>query len=159
MTVSMKTQQPWVELGPMPGHAELGLSLPLSVREGQWRWGWWWGRGRGRCRGLRGRGLLARRHRKTSAESETRSSPGRQPLGTPLDGRTPLQEGHRQPHTLGQSGGPGAFTYTHNLCPAEALPITLLHASSESVAGREMGERACAEPPGLTVCECECVCV
>lgn len=67
------------------------LSLPLSIRAGQWRWGRWRGRGRGRCRGLRGRGLRERRHRNTSADSETKSSPGRQPLGTPLDGRMPLQ--------------------------------------------------------------------
>lgn len=69
------------------------LSLPLSVRAGQWRWGRWRGRGRGRCRGLLGRGLRERRHINTSADSETKSSPGRQPLGTPLDGRMPLQVG------------------------------------------------------------------
>lgn len=105
-----------------PGWAR--LSLPLSVRAGQWRWGWWRGRGRGRCRGLRGRGLRERRHRNTSADSETKSSPGRQPLGTPLDGRMPLQvgdgrSGDRQPDSSGQSG---ACARSHTLLHTKLLP-------------------------------------
>lgn len=125
VTISMQTQQPWglwvLKLGRVC-HARVRwarLSLPLSVRaELQWRWGRWRGHGRGRCRGLLGRGLRERRHRKTSADSETKSSPGRQPLGTPLDGRMPLQvggdgrSGDRQPDS---SGGNGACTRTHTL--------------------------------------------
>lgn len=78
------------------GHARAKWArqrLPLRVRAGQWRWGRWRGRGRGRCRGLLGRGLRERRHRNTSADRETKSNPGRQPLRTPLDGRMPLQLG------------------------------------------------------------------
>lgn len=93
------------------------LSLPLSERAGQWRWGRWRGHGRGRCRGLRGQGLRERRHRNASADSETKSSPGRQPLGTPLDGRKPLQvgdgrSGDRQRDSSGQSGA-HSHTTTH----------------------------------------------
>lgn len=100
------------------------LSLPLSVRAGQWCWGRWRGRGRGRCRGLRGRGLRERRHRNMSADSETKSSPGRQPLGTPLDGRMPLQvgdgrSGDRQPDSSGQSG---AWALSHT--PPHTKPST-----------------------------------
>lgn len=124
MTVSMQTQQPcgWFRSPSwaMPSLAEAcraGLSLPLSVRTGQWRWGrgLLGGRGRGRCRGLRGRGLRERRHIKTSEDSETKSSPERQPVGAPPDGRTPLQGGGRggqQPDSKGESG---AFTHTHLL--------------------------------------------
>lgn len=123
VTISMQTQRPWgAFLVRKPGRAvhagarRAGLSLPLSIRAGQCLWGSWRGRGWGRCRGLRGRGLRERRHRNTSADSETKSDPGRQPLGATPDGRMPLQVGGGREG--GGESGLGKWTAADGMGPA-----------------------------------------
>lgn len=140
-----------VKLGQV-GHAR--LSLPLSIRAGQWRWGRWRGRGRGLCQGLRGQGLWERRHRNTSADSETISSFGRHPMGARLDSRMPLQVGD------GRSGDRQLDSSREKVACARS-PHTHTHSLLPGSRGRTS---SCYQMLNLSkwrrqCCDCMCVCI